>query len=77
MIKIEFSLAIAVYIILTAVVVLFLWLLFGKKKSSNMFFSENRFFWQCDICMYVYVDSRHNVISKCPKCGSLNKKETP
>lgn len=75
MIKIEFSLAVALYLILTVGLILVVWMCFEKKKILKPFPTEERFFWQCNICTYVYVDSKHNMISKCPRCGSYNKKE--
>ncbi|MBU1852476.1 MAG: hypothetical protein KJ957_00340 [Candidatus Omnitrophica bacterium] len=75
MIKIEFSLAIAVYLGLTVGLILLVWIYFEKRKTLESFYSENRFFWQCSICTYVYIDSMHNLISQCPRCGSYNKKE--
>lgn len=75
MIKIEFSLAIALYLILTVCLILVLWMCMEKKRVLSSFSSEKRFFWQCDICTYLYVDTRHNIISQCPRCGSYNRRE--
>jgi hypothetical protein len=74
MIKIEFSLAVALYLILTTCFVLLI-IIFKNRKEPKQFFSENIFLWQCSICTYVYVDSRHANISQCPRCGSYNSKE--
>jgi len=75
MIKIEFSAAIALYILLTVFLVFAAWLFCERRKAFKLLSAENRFFWQCAICTYVYVDSRHNTISRCPRCGSYNEKE--
>lgn len=74
MIKIEFSLAVALYLILTICVMLAA-LVLKNKNELKQFSSEKNFLWQCSICTYTYVDSRHNNISQCPRCGSYNKKE--
>ncbi len=74
MLKIEFSTAIALYLILTTCLVLLV-LVFENKKEPKQFSSEKNFLWQCSICTYVYIDSRHVNISQCPRCGSYNKKE--
>lgn len=74
MIKIDFSLAVSLYLILTTCLVL-LALLFENKKKQKQFSSEKNFLWQCSICTYVYVDSRHINMSQCPRCGSYNNKE--
>lgn len=75
MIHIEFSLAIALYLILTVCLILIFWMAFEKRRIFKPLISDKRFFWQCDICMYVYVDTKHNTLSQCPRCGSYNKKE--
>ena len=75
MIKIEFSLAIAIYLIFSICPILILWLYLEKRRILKPLSSEKRFFWQCSICTYVYVDSTHSTISQCPRCGSYNKKE--
>ena len=74
MIKIEFSLAVALYLVLTTCLVLLI-IIFKNRKDPKQFFSEKNFLWQCSICTYVYVDSRHTGMSQCPRCGSYNKKE--
>lgn len=75
MIEVEFSLAVAAYLVLTIFFILALWMLSERRKIPGEFLSEEAFFWQCKICTYVYVDSKHSAISKCPRCGSYNKKE--
>jgi len=74
MIKIEFSLAVALYLVLTTCLVLFIGI-FKNRKDPKQFFSEKNFLWQCSICTYVYVNSRHTNMSQCPRCGSYNEKE--
>ncbi len=75
MIKIEFSLAVALYVLFTTCLILVFWMLSEKKKTQEAIHLEERFFWQCAICTYVYVDSKHDALSKCPRCSSYNKKE--
>ena len=75
MIKIEFSLAVALYIVFTTCLVFIFWMIAEKKKIQGTIALEKRFFWQCAICTYVYVDSTHDTLSKCPRCGSYNTKE--
>ena len=74
MLKIEFSAAVALYLVLTTFLVLLI-LIFENKKEPRQFSSEKNFLWQCSICTYVYIDSRHANISQCPRCGSYNRKE--
>ncbi|MBU1006284.1 MAG: hypothetical protein KKH08_01660 [Candidatus Omnitrophica bacterium] len=75
MIEIEFSLAVTIYLIVSVFSVIGLWIASERKNVQGLFSLEDAFFWQCSICTYVYVDSRHNAISKCPRCESFNKKE--
>ncbi|MBU3911961.1 MAG: hypothetical protein KKD90_05185 [Candidatus Omnitrophica bacterium] len=76
MIEIEFSSAIAIFIFLTVFIVFVIWLFTEKKKALGLLSPESRFLWQCNICTYVYIDSRHNAISQCPRCNSYNKKSS-
>lgn len=46
-----------------------------KNKNGKFKFESEKFFWQCLICTYTYVDSQHRDISICPRCGSYNKRE--
>ncbi len=75
MIRIEFSLAVSIYIVITVCAFLVFWMFFEKNTGAGPFSSDKRFFWQCNICTYVYVDSKHSKISQCPRCRSYNKKE--
>lgn len=74
MINIEFSLAIGLYLIFTTGIVLLV-IIFESGKKTKQFSSEKNFLWQCNICTYVYVNSRHANMSQCPRCGSYNSKE--
>lgn len=75
MIKIELTLLVALYLIFTVCLILIVWIYFEKRKILRPLSTDMSFFWQCNICTHVYVDTRHSVISQCPKCGSYNKKE--
>lgn len=74
MIRLELTAAIAVYTFITVVGVLLLWVFFGMEKKSKKYTSFKKNIWQCRVCMYNYIDSKHDVISKCPQCGSFNKR---
>ncbi|MFA4991827.1 MAG: hypothetical protein WC569_04520 [Candidatus Omnitrophota bacterium] len=76
MIRVEFSMLVAFYLIVTVFLVMVAWALFEKKRVLKpLAFSKDSFFWQCNICAYVYVDSVHDKISQCPRCGSYNNRE--
>lgn len=76
MIKIEFSLAIALYVILVLCSIFISWMIVDKKRNlPGPSSPEKDFFWQCGTCTYVYIDTTHGTISTCPRCGSYNKRE--
>jgi reverse gyrase len=75
MIRLELTTAVAIYTLVTVIGILSLWVFFGREKKATQYVSEKKNIWQCTICTYTYVDSRHEVISKCPQCGSLNKRK--
>ena len=74
MIKIDLALAIALYIIVFAVGVLFIWVYFDRNKFKR-YTSDEVYLWQCSICMHAYINSVHKEMSVCPMCGSYNKRE--
>lgn len=73
MINIDFSFAIAVYILATLVIILLLWL-FDKKQKGKDLTLPSRFIWFCWVCAYSYINTKENIISTCPRCGSYNRK---
>ena len=74
MIRLELSTAVAIYTFLTVIGVLLLWIYLGREEKTAQYTSEKKHIWQCTICTHTYVDSLHEVISKCPRCGSYNKR---
>lgn len=76
MITLEFSAALVLYISLSVLSVLIYWVFFGKEGDKRVNFSmPDRYIWQCSICTFLYVDSKHPSVSVCPRCGSYNSKE--
>lgn len=73
MIRLDLAVAIALYITLSAVGVLFIWVYLDRNKFKR-YISDDMYLWQCSICMHPYVDSIHKEISVCPVCGSYNKR---
>ena len=74
MIPLEFSTAIFLYLILTLMSILTLWVWFEKGESFRKYTLHRKEVWVCEICAYTYVDSQNESISRCPQCSSLNKK---
>lgn len=75
MIKVDISFAVSFYIILWVISLLVFWIIFGKGPKLKHYSRDKRYFWQCSICLANYVDSKDDTISKCPECGSYNKRE--
>lgn len=70
MIRLEFSTAVALYLSFSVIIILILWIAFEYRKEGKKFTSGGRFIWHCSICDNTYVDSKHENISQCPRCGS-------
>ena len=73
MIRLTFSAAISLYIFLSVLGILLVWIFFERSELKKFSFAE-RHLWHCDVCVMPYVDSRSDQISRCPHCGSLNKR---
>jgi len=73
MIEINFSFAVALYVIILLVTILSFWLL-GKKEKNKELFLNQKFIWFCSVCTHTYINTKEDTISVCPRCGSYNKK---
>lgn len=74
MIKLEISLAVSLYLIISVIGVLILWLFLERKRTFTKIRPEEKFVWQCPICTFFYVDSQNEEFSTCPRCGSHNSR---
>ncbi|MDD5595483.1 MAG: hypothetical protein PHY94_04465 [Candidatus Omnitrophica bacterium] len=74
MIKIDFSLAVALYSLIFLAVILVLWVSAKRQKDRDLSL-DDRFIWFCAICTYTYINTRDDGFSVCPRCGSYNKKQ--
>jgi len=73
MISVDFSIAISLYLILVTGIVLIVWLL-AKTRRHKELSLDPRFIWHCSVCTYTYINTKEEMISTCPRCGSYNKK---
>lgn len=73
MINIDFSSAISLYIFIFVIVILAMWLWERKQKDKDLSLDPH-FIWYCSVCTYTYVNTKEDIISTCPRCGSYNKK---
>jgi len=73
MINLDFSAAVALYAGFVLIVLLVFWLAEKKQKENNPSL-DDKFIWFCSICAYTYINTKEEVISICPRCGSYNKR---
>jgi len=73
MIRIDFSIAVALYLFFVINAALLIWL-FNKKEKDRDQSLDPRFIWFCSVCTYTYINTKEDTISVCPRCGSYNKK---
>ncbi len=74
MIKVDISMALFLYLLFSAVFILVVWSFFDFGTKLKTFSSDEKYIWHCSICANTYIDSRHDEISKCPRCNSYNQK---
>ncbi len=74
MIKVDISTALFLYLLFTAVFVLAIWSFIDFGTKLKTFSSDEKYIWHCAICALTYIDSRHDEISKCPRCFSYNQR---
>jgi len=72
MIKVDFYLCVAIYLIAILLFLIGRWV-FHREKEIKL--TETRFLYQCPICMHVYQDFNSDDYSVCPRCKSYSKKE--
>jgi len=73
MISVDFSLAVALYLILGIGIIVLFWVV-GRKSKSRDLSLDPKFIWFCTVCTYTYINTKEEKISVCPRCGSYNKK---
>lgn len=75
MIRLDISQAIILYIFLSVIGLLLLWIYFEVFRKNKFKHDSKSYIWNCYICHYTYVDSIHDYMSVCPQCGSYNRRE--
>jgi hypothetical protein len=75
MIRLDFSIAVALYLFSSLGLMFFLWIFLKKKAFSGGLVKPlaPKFIWCCSICTYTYFTTHKTEISVCPRCGSYNK----
>jgi hypothetical protein len=75
MINLDFYSAVALYIFFILNIIFLIWL-FAKKEKDKDLSLDPKFIWFCSVCSYTYINTKEEVISNCPRCGSYNKKNS-
>ena len=75
MVKLEFETAVFLYLLLSIFSFLLVWLLFSKIRAPGKTDIQLESIWECSICTYVYIDSKNNRFSVCPRCASYNERK--
>ena len=73
MISIDFYQAIALYILGILIGILLLWVFTRKQKDKELSL-DPKYTWFCSVCTYTYINTKEEMISVCPRCGSYNKR---
>ena len=76
MIKIDFLLAISIYLSASLLFLLGKWILVNNKDRAIRYMSQDtKFILQCPICSFIYRDYTNGAVSICPRCESYSKRE--
>jgi len=70
MIKLDFSLTIIIITSLIPVLVICWWIFYTMKRNEALL-SSHETVEQCPFCTYLFFESNHKPLSKCPRCQSL------
>jgi hypothetical protein len=74
MITLNFYTAVSAYLFFCISMSLGTWVVARREKHKKLSLDQ-RFIWFCSVCTYTYVNTKEDVLSVCPRCGSYNKKE--
>ena len=74
MIPIDLSLALGIYLLVGTGVITIFWVVSESRRRVADFSPKKGRLWNCNLCLYQYVDSVSESFSRCPRCGNLNKR---
>lgn len=74
MIRLEFSLAVALFLLIFVNLVILFWMIGRQIQDKEGPSLNEKFVWFCSVCTYTYIDTKQDAFSICPRCGSYNKK---
>lgn len=70
MIKLDFSLAVTILLLIPLVLVFGLWIFYNfyRKQDWDL---ETAYFHQCPYCTFIFFDYQSKAVKSCPRCHSL------
>jgi|CXWL01.1.fsa_nt_gi hypothetical protein len=71
MIKIDFSMAVALFLIFDMALVMVLWVIYNYKESKEVDIQSAKNFRQCPYCCIIFFDYQKQPLRTCPQCKSL------
>ena len=71
MLKIDFSLAVAVFLTLDFLVVISIWIFYTYTNDGETDVGNSKYFRQCPYCCVVFFDYQKQALRACPQCKSL------
>lgn len=71
MLRIDFSLAMAIFLIVDFIVVMALWLFYTYRSAAETDVWNSKYFRQCPYCCVVFFDYQKQSLRACPQCKSL------
>lgn len=74
MIPVDISTAVLIYLSVTLIVVMCVWVRFERSEAFKKYQTHPKEVWSCTVCTYTYVDSLHQQLSRCPQCKSWNRR---
>ncbi len=73
MISVDLSWFVTVVMSAVLLAAVFAWV-HGQRFRDRKLSLDPRYIWFCSVCTYTYVNTRDEIITTCPRCGSYNKK---
>lgn len=74
MIELTFATGFMLYLGLTLMSVLGVWIYSHYHTRRRVFFPIEKTLFLCEFCHYAYVDESVKKLNRCPQCGLINKK---
>ena len=74
MIELTFTTAFMLYLGLTLMFVMGIWIYSHFKSKQKTIFTCEKELFICEFCHYAYLEDQIKKLNKCPQCGLFNKK---